>query len=1147
MLCLSVVGLLLPLAAQIEPVAQNLIPERLEEAWHGGNLDRWTIENGELIGRTTESLARTEYLFWNGEAADFELRFEYRIQGGNSGMQYRSEELPGFEVAGYQADIEDGPNYTGILYETAGRGITATRGQRLRFSEDGKREVGASLGDAAALQRSLRGGDWNAYRIVAIGDRLVHEINGVRMVDVVDRHPQHARASGTLAVQLHSGPPMEIRFRNMRMIDRSGVDPDTLLGPWQAAPDGKGEAEWIWTAPDSTDGERRWFLHAFELEQSAEVVGGLFAGDNHHRVFVDGRPHGGGDDWSRPQPVPTGMRLEPGWHSLAVEAWNDGSVAGLIGRLDLQLADGNRRVLRTNGEWMAFGEAPVAWPTPDLNALPASMEIHSFGPSSGHSGPWGHVLTAKQAPAPESIQVAPGFVVERLYSAQHGEGSWVSMTFGPDGQLFLSPQSGPLMRFDVSALLAGPARPAPADAAPGAHVAGLQPPQRLAFPVRNAQGLEWAYDSLYVNVVAPADQDGGFHRIRDTDGDGRLDEHQHLVRFGPPTEHGVHGIRLGPDGALYVINGNYVKPPTDLDGNSVLVEDPITKIGEDILLERYWDPRGHAHGIMHPAGVLYRTDADGKEWERISVGTRNCYDIAISASGEIFTYDADMEWDLGMPWYRSPRVIHFLPGGEYGWRSGSAKWPEQYPDSLPPVLETDLSSPVGVELGEGSAFPARYQQALFLGDWAWGRITVAMLEPKGATYTGRYEDFLQGRGVTVTDLEFGPDGNLWFLIGGRGTQSGLYRVRPLEPNANPTRLADPPFLAARHALTEGGEWSDAWQSQLEQSRELRYLMRNRNERAGVDALRKQIALLQLSEGDTRQELLDIVFSLARLDPASLPEASLRAALQDRVPSSAQVDEAHWLALRAAMLAGDRPAVRSYAEELNAGFPYANEIFSRESARLLTSLGAIDVGALFPFLGWDQSQESRIHYGLLLAELAGSFDVSEAVAYLMWEKQMAQTQGGLSAGGFIGAMGKRAREKMNEEVRSAAEEAMSALTVEPAPALAPVGREHVRDWTLADLQGALANASGDATRGADVYAQALCIQCHRVAGRGGALGPDLTAASLRFSQSDLLEAILDPMKDRTDQYGSLIMPEGLLDSFTANEVADLMAYLEAAAR
>ncbi len=231
----------------------------------------------------------------------------------------------------------------------------------------------------------------------------------------------------------------------------------------------------------------------------------------------------------------------------------------------------------------------------------------------------------------------------------------------------------------------------------------------------------------------------------------------------------------------------------------------------------------------------------------------------------------------------------------------------------------------------------------------------------------------------------------------------------------------------------------------------------------------------------------------------------------------------------------------------AGFPTGDTIFDQELARCLTAVDAIDPGALFPFLSWQFSQETRIHYGALLAELAGHFDISQAVAFLVWEKQMVQIQGGASAGGFIRAIGQRAREKMSEEVLSATDEVMSSLAVDPVPELTPVGRDHVQDWTLRELSAALDGKSGDIERGSDIFAQALCIQCHRVAGRGGVLGPDLTASALRFSQSDLLEAILDPAKDRTDQYGNLMMPEDLLDTFTAEEVADLMAYLEAAAR
>ena len=1125
----------------------DLIPERLADQWTG-DASIWSVEDGELVGRSAEAQTRSHYLYWNGQAGDFELRFDYRIDGGNSGVQYRSNELENGTPYGYQADIEDGPNHTGILYESSGRGIAATRGSRVWFHADGSRQTGATLGTAADLQASVNGADWNSYRVVAVGNRLVHEINGVRMIDVIDDDSKFSRARGTFAVQLHAGPAMEVRYRNMRLTSLEGQKADDHVGAWLPAPDAGKLPEWIWSSKDQVEGESRWFLLPFELTEPAEVVGGLFSGDNHHRVFVDGRPHGAGDDWARPQPIPGGMRLEPGLHGIAVEAINDGGPAGIIGRIDLALDGGERRSLVTNEEWMVWSEAPADWPTPTLNvaSTATAAKVISWGTSAAHTGPWNDVLAPKVAPAAEGIQVANGFVVERLYSAQHGEGSWVSMTFGPKGLIYVSPQSGPLMTLDVSTLLRGPARRASAGAAPGVHVAGLQPPRPLPFPVHSAQGLLWANDSLYVNVTAPADRDGGLHRIQDSDGDGRLDKHEYLTRMGPPTEHGVHGIRLGPDGALYVINGNYVKPPTDLDGNSVLVDDPITRAEEDVLLERYWDPRGHAHGILAPAGVLYRTNADGSEWQRIAVGMRNCYDFAISASGEIFTYDADMEWDLGMPWYRSPRVLHLVPGGEYGWRSGSAKWPQEYPDSLPPILETDLSSPVGVELGEGSRFPAKYQQALFLGDWAWGRITIAQLSPDGASYSGTYEDFLQGRGVAVTDLEFGPDGNLWFIIGGRGAQSGLYRVRPLDPNLAPSRLADPPLLAQRHAL-EGvtGTGPEVQEALTSDDAMLRYLGRLAVERAGVQA-GQDLAFSRDTLGlGVSQLSLAAAFSAIRAGDGSVSD-EIVSLLNLASPPQGEITERDWLAVRGAMLLpeGIQGLDRFYQSHAEA-FPTGNEVYDRELARLLVARGGLGPEMLFPYLSWGQSQETRIHYAMLLAECAGKMDLAQAMAFFMWEHQAKKLQGGLSVGGFIEAIAKRASENMPPEVLAAAKDGLAAMAMDDEPQVAPVGREFVRDWSLDELSAALNGKSGDATRGEEVFGQALCMQCHRVAGLGGSLGPDLTAASRRFSQRDLLEAIIDPMKNRSDQYGNLVMPPGLLNTFSAEEVADLMAYLEAA--
>ena len=156
---------------------------------------------------------------------------------------------------------------------------------------------------------------------------------------------------------------------------------------------------------------------------------------------------------------------------------------------------------------------------------------------------------------------------------------------------------------------------------------------------------------------------------------------------------------------------------------------------------------------------------------------RNSYDFAFNSAGELFTYDADMEWDLGAPWYRPTRVNHTPAGAELGWRSGWAKWPAYYLDSLPAAINLGAGSPTGVEFYNHDAFPERYRGALFACDWAGGKINCVRFKRYGASYTATNEVFVEGRPLNVTDLAVGPDGGLYFCTGGRGTDGGVYRVR----------------------------------------------------------------------------------------------------------------------------------------------------------------------------------------------------------------------------------------------------------------------------------------------------------------------------------------------------------------------------------
>jgi hypothetical protein len=189
--------------------------------WKG--LDFWTVEDGCITGRTTKEKPTkgNTFLVWEGEVADFELTFQYKIVGGNSGVQYRSKLLDpkAFVIAGYQGDFEAGKTYSGILYEERGRGILAQRGQKVVIKEgtDPKKpkiEVTGSVGKSDEIQAKIKSGDWNEYRVVAKGGHLQHFINGVQTVDVTDETAVGAK-KGALALQLHAGPPMVVQFKDI--------------------------------------------------------------------------------------------------------------------------------------------------------------------------------------------------------------------------------------------------------------------------------------------------------------------------------------------------------------------------------------------------------------------------------------------------------------------------------------------------------------------------------------------------------------------------------------------------------------------------------------------------------------------------------------------------------------------------------------------------------------------------------------------------------------------------------------------------------------------------------------------------------------------------------------------------------------------
>ncbi|NOY43216.1 MAG: DUF1080 domain-containing protein [Planctomycetes bacterium] len=214
--------------AVVVALAQQATAEKFESLFNGrdltgwdGNPDLWSVEDGAITGKTTAEapLKFNTFLIWKGEPLeDFQLELQYRIVDGNSGIQYRSRVIDASKwvVGGYQADIEAGKKYTGILYEEKGRGILTLRGERVVIAADGKKTK-TSFAKTEDLQKKIVSEDWNDYLIEARGNVLKHTINGQLMSETDDAETAKRSAAGVLALQVHQGPPMIVQFRAIRL------------------------------------------------------------------------------------------------------------------------------------------------------------------------------------------------------------------------------------------------------------------------------------------------------------------------------------------------------------------------------------------------------------------------------------------------------------------------------------------------------------------------------------------------------------------------------------------------------------------------------------------------------------------------------------------------------------------------------------------------------------------------------------------------------------------------------------------------------------------------------------------------------------------------------------------------------------------
>jgi putative heme-binding domain-containing protein len=775
--------------------------------------------------------------------------------------------------------------------------------------------------------------------------------------------------------------------------------------------------------------------------------------------------------------------LQGGKNTVSVQAKRLGGPAAMATELALTQNSGEVRRICSDTTWRNAG---------------TGQGVRSFGRADVE--PWWNIVRrpvigafdeynqqVRRTVGATRPQVPEAFALEVIHSGGEKDGSWVSLEIDPQGRYVMGEERKGILRLT-----------------PGASPNDEPVLERIDDTLQAVHGLLFANDSLY----AVANASKGLFRLRDTDGDDQFDEVVQLHSIpGNAGDHGRHALALGKSGELYSIHGDAVTVP---DGFSSLV--PAT--------------REFGESRKPLAGHLARTDADGKRWEVVASGLRNPFGVAFNRDGELFTYDADSEAHTGLPWYRPTRILHLVPGADYGWRRSDREiWPASWPDGLPAVTNIGEGSPTGVLSGARSQFPPAYQNALFALDWTYGRILAIHLVPQGASYVAHPEVFLSGRPLNVVDLDFDRDGSMVFVTGGQGTRSTLYRLLYVGPKADPRaetaqEIARSRYSEKMRALRRDLEShfkSDtdeavgvAWANLDHVDPWIRHAARIVLEHQPLDHWKGR-ALEESQPGRALPALL----ALVRVAPADADEA-----IQSRLYQIEIAGVRPWLQLTAVRIATqirqhDRTKLLRHFEPI---YPTGEHAIDRELCELLVKHESEKViDATLRILASEPRQEDAFHYLMALSQARSGWTSDSRRSYfsLLTGAQLYKGDRGLP--GVVNAMQQAALENVPDADRAEFAN-MLARNNDPDPDPDPADkippRAFVKNWTVSELRPTPADRAyePDLDRGKALFRGALCSQCHRFGTAGKPSGPDLTAVAARFGRQDLLTAIIDPSKD-----------------------------------
>ena len=887
-----------------------------------------------------------------------------------------------------------------------------------------------------------------------------------------------------------------------------------LALPALAAP----QIQWLWSQKKVGEEEKVFFRNEYTLPEGAKACSLTVTSDDWYQLFINGKKVGMGSDWAAPANYDIKPHLKKGANVIALEVRNKASAGGMALRVRTTLKDGKTQDWVSDGSWKCSKEVAKGWNT-------AAKAPEGFKPAVviGKMGdkPWGMVIDNAAAPAAQGFvdvtkdfSVSEGFKLEKLYNVPKNQGSWVAITMDDKGRFYTANQGGKIYLVTI-----------------GEDSVKVE---ETKVPITGAQGLLWHKGVLWVSINEGKGQ--GVWRITDADGDGMVEKAEHIKPVQGRGEHGPHALVPSPDGEwIYFVAGNHVNM-AEMDKSMV---PQVWK--EDHLLPRRPDARGHARTRMAPGGWIARFRPDGTNWELVSIGYRNQYDVAFTPEGDLIAYDADMEWDMGMPWYRPTRICQVVPGSEFGWRNGTGKWPSHYEDSLPGLHDIGPGSPTGVVSGKGAKFPAKYQKAIYCLDWTFATIYAMHLTPDGSSYKVEREEFVAGKRFPLTDAVIAQDGSMVFMTGGRRTESAMWRVTYTGKDST----AAVPFKNKELALMDEKTATKALSSA---DRYERFSGRTALEVNNPGAFKTM--LLNKIKYESAWPVIQSSIGVARTGKAEDAKLAISRLCGENWTKMDEAQQLAWLRAVALLYSrhGDQgaDARKNVLGVIDAHYPAKSDTLNRELCRVLSylqapavvsrTLGLMDAAGPTPTPDWlalaerndryggtvkammaNLPPELVIHYAYCLRVVKGPWKADERKRYFQWIAKLMSNKGGNSYGGFLKGIREDALANATDAEKKSVEAMKLVVAANPFANLPPV-KGPGKSWTVDEIVALSKDLKGaDPKMGKDMFRAGLCAACHRFGGEGGAAGPDLSGLAGRFSARDLAMALQEPNEIISDQF------------------------------